>query len=355
MSLSERKYKILIVDDVAENRRILAGIITRDTNYNVLLVSDSENLIEKIKSDPPDLILLDIMMPVMDGFEVAEKLKAHSATKDIPIIFITAVTDTKSIVKAFNAGGVDYITKPFKREELISRVNTHLNLKRMRDDLQEKNLLLSDREAHLSKLVDEKTQKLEKLTYRLVSALETVNYYNDTDTGNHIKRVSEYSTLFAELYGLDKEIVKKIKLYSSLHDVGKVGLPDALLKKSGRYTPEEFKKMQEHVVIGARMLEGEEIDAIARNIALYHHEKWDGTGYVNGLKEEEIPIEARIVTISDIYDALGTKRVYKDAFPEEKIDDIIKNESGKQLDPRLVELYFKHKQRILEVKHFFSD
>ncbi len=349
--MNARRYKILIIDDVTENRRVLAQIITKNTEYDVLLASDGFDIDRKIGDNPPDLILLDIMMPGLDGYEVAKILKANPGTREIPIIFITAVTDSDSIVRAFRAGGVDYITKPFNKEELLARVNAQLELKRMRDDLKEKNLLLANREIQLEKLVEEKTEKLERLTYGLISALESANYYNDNDTGNHIRRVSRYSGIIAELYGLDRELVKKITMYSSLHDIGKVGIGDALLKKPGRFTPEEFIKMQEHVVIGARMLQCKEIDPVAKNIVKYHHERWDGTGYVEGLGGKDIPIEARIVAVADVYDALGTKRPYKEAFPEEKIDRIMREEAGKHFDPDLVEVFFDGKERILEVKH----
>ncbi len=348
--MNKRRYKILIIDDLAENRRVLAQIITNNTNYDVLLASDGQNINEKIGIDVPDLILLDIMMPGLDGYEVARELKSNPQTSEIPIIFITAIADSQSIVKAFRAGGVDYITKPFNKEELLARVNAQIELKKMRDDLKDKNILLANREIQLERLIEEKTEKLERLTYGLISALESANYYNDTDTGNHIRRVSRYSGIIAEIYGMNREFVKKIVMYSSLHDVGKVGIDDAILKKPGRFTPEEFKKMQEHVVIGARMLQCKEIDPIARNIVRYHHEKWDGTGYVEGLKGTEIPIEARIVAVADVYDALGTRRPYKDAFPEDKIDRIMREESGKHFDPELIEVFFAGKERILEVK-----
>ncbi len=353
--MDTRRYKILIIDDLAENRRILAQIITKSTDYEVLLASDGRNINEKIADNVPDLILLDIMMPGLDGYGVARELKNNPVTVDIPIIFITAITDTESIVKAFKSGGVDYITKPFNKEELLARVNAQLELKRMRDDLKEKNFLLANREAQLEKLVEEKTERLERLTYGLVSALESANYYNDSDTGNHIRRVSRYSGVIAELYGLEKEFVKKIVMYSSLHDVGKVGIDDAILKKPGKFSPEEFKRMQEHVVIGARMLQCEEMDPIARNIVKYHHEKWDGTGYVEGLKGERIPLEARIVAVADVYDALGSKRPYKKAFTEEKIDKIMREEAGKHFDPDLIEVFFAGKEKILEIKHLLHE
>lgn len=345
----------MVVDDVAANRKILATIINKNTDFNVTLASDGNAVLNYIEQDLPDLILLDIMMPGMDGYEVARILQSKNKTKEIPILFITAVTDVESIVKAFDAGGVDYITKPFNKTELLSRINAHMQLKLMRDELKEKNSLLADRELHLVNLVEEKTVKLERTTLALVNALENANFFNDSDTGNHIKRVSEYSALLAREYGMDNDFVKRIRTFASLHDVGKVGLTDSLLKKPGKYTPEEFELMKDHVAIGSRMLDAQEIDDMARNIARYHHEKWDGSGYSEGLKGEEIPIEARFVALADVYDALSNKRVYKQAFPEEEVDKIIGESFGSHFDPALESIYFDKKSLFLDIKRKFSD
>jgi putative two-component system response regulator len=353
--MDNQKPVILVVDDVAENRKILATIIKKNTDYGVMLASDGHSVLQAIEDNIPDVILLDIMMPGMDGYEVAGILKSKESTRDIPILFITAVTEVESIVKAFDSGGVDYITKPFNKRELLSRVHTHMQIKLMQDELREKNALLEDRELQLVGLVEEKTRKLERTTSALVTALENANFYNDTDTGSHIKRVGEYSAVLAHHLGQDNDFVKRIRLFASLHDVGKVGLADALLKKPGKYTPEEFEKMKEHVRIGARMLNDPELDPMAAAIARYHHEKWDGSGYVEGLSGASIPVEARIVSLADVYDALGQKRVYKEAFPENEIDNIIRENSGKQFDAELVDIYFSRKQDFLEIKNQFSD
>ena len=350
-----RKPVILIVDDVAENRLILATILNKNTDYTVMLAGGGEAVLEAIEDNIPDLILLDIMMPNMDGYEVASILKQRKTTREIPIVFITAVTEIESVVRAFEAGGVDYITKPFNKEELLSRVNTHMKIKLMQDELKQKNDLLADRELHLTNLVEEKTKKLENTTGALITALESANFYNDSDTGNHIKRVSEFSALFAREAGAEPEFVKRIRLYASLHDVGKVGLSDALLKKPGKYTPDEFEMMKDHVTIGNRMLDNPEIDPMARSIARYHHEKWDGSGYLQGLTGEEIPLEARIVAIADVYDALSQKRVYKDAFTEDKVDAIIREGRGAHFDPLLVDIYFDKKRDIVKIRDRFSD
>ena len=343
------KNKVLIVDDISENRKLLANIIAGNTDCGIMMAADGNSVLEAIENDLPDLILLDIMMPEMDGFQMARHLQEKKSTSEIPIIFITSVTDVESKVRALKRG-VDYITKPFNKDELLARINAQLRLKNLQDELKDKNKMLADREVHLKHLVEEKTRKIEKVTHSLVTALESANLYNDTDTGNHIRRVSEYSALLAESYGADREFVKRIKLFASLHDVGKVGISDAILKKPGKYTPEEFEEMKQHVAIGSRMLESGEIDPMAQNIALYHHEMFDGKGYLEGLNGYAIPLEARIVTLADVYDALVTKRVYKEPFSREKAERIIADGRGKHFDPDIVDLFFQNTNRINEIK-----
>jgi putative two-component system response regulator len=290
------------------------------------------------------------MMPGMDGFEVCRQLKTNETTKDIPVMFMTSLSETVDKVKGFALGAVDYIIKPIEPEEVLARVNTHLTMQRLQNELKGKNALLADREVHLINLVEQKTKKIENITFALVNALENANALNDIDTGNHIKRIGAYSAYISEKYGCDQDFVKRIKLYASLHDVGKVGLPDVLLKKAGIYTAEEFVQMQQHVILGAHLLESEEIDVMAKNIALYHHEKWDGTGYIHHLAGEKIPLETRIVSIADVYDALVTERVYKEPFSEEQAIQIICQESGKHFDPKIIEIFIQYKRAIQEIR-----
>ncbi len=352
---SKSLQDILIVDDVEENRRMLANILKTNTDYQILTASSGQAILNIVAEDPPDLILLDIMMPQMDGFEVAARIRQMKPNRDLPIIFITARTDQKSKLKAFEHGGVDYITKPFNKDELLARVDAHLHLKSLQDELQEKNQLLADSESHLSELVRKKTAKIENLTIGLVTVLESANLANDDDTGFHIKRVSEFSVLLANAYGCDQDFVKRIRLYASLHDVGKVGIADAILKKPGLYSSAEFEEMKKHVLIGATMLENSEIDSMAQNIALYHHEKWDGTGYMSGLAGDNIPLEARLVALADAYDALTSRRVYKKAFSLEETEQILVRERGSHFDPRIVDLYFEQRKNMLEIKYEFRQ
>ncbi len=363
MNKTGKQCTILIVDDMSQNIQIVASIL-KQAGYQMTFARSGKAALAQMESRPPDLILLDIMMPGMDGYKVCTRLKADPATHDIPVIFLSAKTEIEDIVKGFKIGAVDYVTKPFQQEELLARVATHLTIRRLQNtlqtkndelqlknaEIQAKNTMLADREVHLTHLVEEKTCKIEDMTIALVNALENANLYNDNDTGLHIKRVSEYSAFIAEQYGCDREFVKRIKLYASLHDVGKVSLPDALLKKPGKYTKEEFIAMQAHVVVGAGMLKSNEIDVMARNIARYHHEKWNGTGYVKRLAGEDIPLEARIVAIADVYDALVSKRVYKDEFSAETAHRIIREESGKHFESKIAEIFLQHTREMMEIR-----
>ncbi len=344
---------ILIVDDIVENRKLLATLIRGKIECRLILAKSGQDAVKIFhdKKAIPSLILLDIMMPEMDGFEAAKKIKAYEGAEDIPILFITAVNAEEDRLRAFDAGGADFISKPFNQKELLARIGVHLKLKLLTEKLKHTNQLLEDRGAHLQKLVEEKTRKINNLNISMVSALENVNFYNDTDTGFHIRRVANYSELLARKAGLPREMVSKIELYAPLHDVGKVAIPDSILKKKEKYSDEEFEQMKQHVAIGAKMLSGEGFSQVARNIALYHHEKWSGKGYLAGLKGEEIPIEARIVALADVYDALTTKRSYKEAFSEEKTDSIIKNQSGKHFDPFLVKIFFENKKKFIKIKN----
>ncbi len=351
---TENNFKILIVDDNNENRRVLATVLSKNTDYDLTLANDGPSALESTYQENPDLILLDIMMPGMDGYQVAEKLKSNTESADIPILFITANTDSDSISMAFKTGGIDYITKPFNPDELLARVNAQVKIKRYQDELKTKNKLLESRKLLLMDEVDEKTKMVDDISSALITALESANILNDTDTGNHIKRVSEYAGFLAEKISESSDFIKQIKLYSSLHDVGKVGIPDELLKNPGTFSPKEMEEMKQHVDFGAKMLTATGIPEMAANIAKYHHEKWDGTGYLAGLKGVEIPLEARIVALADVYDALGTKRVYKDAFQEKRIDKIITDERGKHFDPELVDIYLKNKLHFLKIKKRLS-
>lgn len=341
------------MDDVTENRKLLAILIRSKLNCNVILAKGGKDAVSVFEQENvvlPSLILLDIMMPGMDGYETARQIKHHPLGKDIPIIFITGMGSEEDKARSFKSGGVDFITKPFHQPELLARIRVHLEINDLTRKLKAQNILLENRKAHLQVLVDEQTEKIKQMTVSMVSALESANFYNDTDTGLHIKRVGEYSQFLARELGLSPGMVDKIHIYAPLHDVGKVGISDHILKKPGQYTVDEFEEMKQHVVIGGKILQNEGFDVVARNIALYHHEKWDGNGYIHGLKGEQIPIEARIVAVADVYDALTSQRSYKKCFSNDKSDGILKAEAGHHFDPEIIALFFKHKEKILDIQ-----
>ncbi len=337
---------ILIVDDDQQNIFILKKALEQ-SGYIITVTLDGKQAIESIENTLPDLILMDIQMPVLDGFEAIKKIKVKPSLQDIPIIFLTAINQSENIIKAFELGAADYILKPFNIKEVTARVRTHIKLQQQKE-------MLMDAEMHLIHMVDEKTRIIEQLTISIVQALENANLVNDDDTGNHIKRVSHYASIIASAYGCDPNFVNRIKLYSTLHDIGKVGLPDHILKKSGTLTNDEFEQMKQHVIIGHKMIDNIELDQMAKNIVLYHHERWDGSGYINKLIGEQIPLEARITTIADIYDALTTERSYKSAVSQQDAENIIKQESGRILDPSLVEIFFKKINAIIEIKETYK-
>jgi putative two-component system response regulator len=335
-------YKILIVDDNLENRKLLASIISENTGYEVMTAKSGQDIInrfESIENNPPDIILLDILMPKVNGFHIAQILKSKDTTCDIPIIFITALTNTENKVKAFESGGIDYISKPFHKLELLARVNNHLNIKRLHDELRLKTKILEQREVQLKDLLKQKTKTIESMTSVMNNA-KTISKTERAQQALHeVHCLCEYSGLVAESMGCPKDFIRRIMICAAYCDAGEAGLPYGLLEKDGPFTAEERMIMKQHVAIGARMLDSREIDTMARNIALYHHEKWDGTGYIYGLAGENIPLEARIVSVVDAYCALTNTRPYRKTYEREKALEIIRVNRGKDFDPDITDIF----------------
>ncbi len=354
-------HTILIVDDIPDNLETLGSMLANE-GLEISFATNGKQAIMNALSAAPDLILLDIAMPEMDGFEVCTKLKSLSATKSIPVIFITGHGNSDNIVKGFELGAVDYVLKPFNPKELTARIRNHLKLedyaKKLKSSNEELRLikqLLEDKEKHLLTIVENKTRKLSEMTFAMVSSLEDANAYNDSDTGNHVKRVSEYSARLAILYKQSAKFVRDIRMYASLHDVGKVAVPDHILKKQGPLTKEEFEIMKKHVYVGYKMLKSDALDDMARNITLYHHEKWNGMGYINGLKGKEIPLEARIVSIVDVFDALITERPYKKAWSYEAAYKEIEKMKGQHFQPELTELFLENFSDFVKISENLKD
>ncbi len=338
------KPTILVVDDTPDNLTLMSGLLREQ--YRVKVSNRGEKALEIASVLPqPDLILLDIMMPEMDGYEVCKQLKANPETAHIPVIFLTAKTETDDEAHGLRLGAADYLTKPVNPAILLARVSNHLQLKAHADFLRDKNLFL---EQEVRRRTQEVTQVQDVTIMVLASLAET----RDSDTGNHIRRTQYYVRALAEKLRdepqykqlLTDEYIDILFKSAPLHDIGKVGIPDRILLKPGPFDDDEFEIMKRHTLLGRNAIEhaeaqlGIEVDflKVAKEIAYSHQEKWDGTGYPEGLKGEDIPLCARLMALADVYDALICRRVYKEPMTHEEAVDIIKQGSGSHFDPTLV-------------------
>ena len=344
---------ILVVDDTPANIDVLVGALGGEVEVAVAL--DGQSAIELIELNPPDLILLDIMMPEIDGYEVCERLKANPSTEDIPVIFLTALSEIESKTRGFELGAVDYITKPFQVREVRSRVNTHLSLKLAREELENQNTILEVRVAERTLQVRQAFKKLKDASLETIIRLSRAAEYKDDDTGAHVLRLGEYASAVARAMNMSKEDANNLLHATPLHDIGKIGIPDRILTKPGKLDAEEWVVMKTHSEMGAKILEGSDAEVIQLGevIAMTHHEKWDGTGYPKGLRGGAIPLESRIVALVDVFDALTTKRPYKDPFPIEKALGIIREGRGSHFDPDVVDAFFGIENKILEIRKRF--
>lgn len=316
---------IHIIDDEQHFRDSLQKLLGKVGNYETVSFSSGEVYIDKMKDiSPPDLILIDVIMKELDGYETLKLIRLDPRFSWTPVLFVTSLISVSDRIRAFEAGAEDYITKPLNILELSSRIKTHLKLKKFNDDLQ--------------LMVEDKTRLVNETIHALVGALESANYFNDRETGEHIKRVAGFAVLIARKLKLDNDFIRRLSIYSPLHDVGKVGIPHEILAKKGPFCEAEFEKMKEHTIIGGRILNQTGIDVMAKNIALYHHEKWDGTGYPEGLSGDKIPLEARIVAPADVFDALLSERPYKKAFSFQKSIEILDHEKGMAFQPDIIKV-----------------
>ncbi|RDH81633.1 MAG: two-component system response regulator [endosymbiont of Galathealinum brachiosum] len=344
-----KRFKILIVDDVPKNIQVIANLLG-DEEYDISYATNGQQALGQIDESRFDLVLLDIMMPGMDGYDVCRQIKNRQPENEIPIIFITAKTDEESLIEAFEAGGQDYITKPFNAAELIARVKTHLKLKAFEDSQQ---IVIDNALAELKVLNKEIIETQKEVIFTMGSIGET----RSKETGLHVKRVAEYSRLLACMSGLNEVEADVIAMASPMHDIGKVGIPDAILNKKGRLTEDEFEVMKTHAVIGYDMLKHSDrpLMRTAAIIALEHHEKWDGTGYPEAASGNDIHIYGRITALADVFDALGSDRCYKKAWDDEKIFELLKNQSGKHFDPLLINVFFENIDQFLQVRFEYKD
>lgn len=340
---------ILIVDDTLPNLQLLTSIL-KEENYKIRPASSGAMALQAISKKIPDLILLDIKMPDMNGYEVCEELKRHEKTRDIPIIFISALSDITDKIKAFNIGGVDYINKPFQFEEVKARVKTHLKLQSYQREMAQQ---VADGVAEINALNQEIIDTQRELIFTMGEICET----RSKETGLHVKRVAEYSYLLAQLSGCDENTASLIQQASPMHDIGKVAISDEILHKVTPFTPDEWEIMKTHAELGHSMLSVSKrpLLQMAATIALEHHERWDGGGYPNGLAGENISLAGRITAIADVFDALGSARCYKKAWALPDILEFFKNGHGKHFDPRLMDLFFENLEQFLAIRDKFID
>lgn len=341
---------ILIIDDEAANLKLLDKMLAAQGYLQRILVQDARASVERYQESRPDLILLDLNMPHMDGYAVIEALRALNDPLLPPIVVLTAQHGREFLLKALEAGARDYLTKPFDRSELLMRVRNLLEVQRAQR-------LLHDQASTLENLVRARTRELHETRLSIIRRLGRAAEYRDNETGQHILRMSHYSALLAEHLGWDKPAVDLMLNASPMHDVGKIGIPDAILLKPGRLTPEEFKIIKRHPSIGGELLAGDDspLMRMARDIALYHHEKWNGEGYPHGLRGEAIPQAARIVTVADVFDALTSSRPYKRGWPIEDAIRFIREGAGSHFDPEIVECFLAHTDAILAIRERFLD
>ena len=320
---------LLLVDDEPANLHVLKQILQQD--FHLLFARNGNQALEIAEKQHPDLILLDVMLPDINGYGVCTSLKQNASTANIPVIFVSAMSDTIDETQGFEVGAVDYITKPVNAAIVRARIATHLSL------------------VH--------TKALQKTHLQIIQTLGRAAEYRDNETGLHVIRISHYARLLALSAGLSEHAADELLHAAPMHDVGKIGIPDHILLKPGALDADEWAIMRRHPEIGAEII-GEHDSSLlktAATIALSHHEKWDGSGYPNRLKGEDIPLVGRIITIVDVFDALTTERPYKKAWTVEDATDLIQRESGKHFDPALVKLFMGILPEILQIKQRWAE
>jgi putative two-component system response regulator len=355
--------KVLVVDDEAGVRRVLTRLLTAE-GYEVLEAAGGQEGLELLWTHGADTVLLDVMMPKMDGLEVCRRIRKNSRTAHTPVVFITAAVDRQFRRQARAAGADDFLSKPFDEVELLARVNNTVRMKlyydgltrernRLRSEVDGRTRALDDATARLERLQEDLRVAREETILRLARAAE----FRDDETAAHLQRMSHYCYLIGKKQNLDDYTCEMLRIASPMHDVGKIGIPDHILLKPGRLTPDEYTIMKQHAEIGYQILSGSEspLVKLAANIAHTHHEKWDGSGYPRGLRGDEIPIEGRIAAVADVFDALTSERPYKKAWPLEDAVSLLERGRALHFDPELVDLFLGSMDEVLEIKHEYLD
>lgn len=336
------KACILAVDDTADNLQLLHAVLAKD--YSLRVATSGEAALTLLDQGlEPDLILLDIMMPGIDGFETCRRLKQHPNSMQIPVIFLSAKNQVVDEQTGFELGAVDYISKPISPAILKVRIANQL--------------ALANQARQLQQLVRQRTLELEQTRQKIINRLGRAAEYRDNETGLHVQRMSHYCRVLAQQLGASDTWVEHLFNAAPMHDIGKIGIPDHILLKPGKLTPEEYRTMQQHTLIGADILgdDASPLLQMAAEVARCHHERWDGNGYPEGLKGDAIPLSARIAAIADVFDALTSERPYKSAWSNQQAFAYLKKEAGAQFDPKLVEAFCACEPKLLEIQRRFAE
>jgi putative two-component system response regulator len=342
--------RILIVDDQPANLLLLEKMLKLEGYANLTVLSDPRQVEPAYRQQPFDLILLDLNMPHLDGFQVMARLQQIEQHSYLPILVLTAQSDSATKLRALEAGAKDFVSKPFDRVEVMSRIRNMLEVRLLHNQLCDQNSILEEK-------VRERTRELHDTRLEVIRRLGRAAEYRDNETGLHIIRMSQFSERLGRMVGMSEEEGDMLLNASPMHDIGKIGIPDRILLKPGKLDPDEWETMKTHAAIGAEILSGHHspLMEMARVIALTHHEKWDGTGYPNALKGEDIPLVGRITALCDVFDALTTERPYKKAWTVEDATAYIRDNRGKHFDPALVDAFDQILPDVLAIREKFSE
>ncbi len=339
--MGEHKQTLLVVDDRHENIDVLVGILGK--RYRIQAATSGALALRIAGKSPPDLVLLDVMMPEMDGYEVCRRLKADPATRRVPVIFVTAAGAVEDEKKGFAVGAADYVTKPVQHDIVRARVATHL--------------ALFDQNRALEDKVRTRTAELHETRLEIIHRLGVAGEFKDNETGMHVLRMSHMSEQIALAAGLTEHEAELVLHTAPMHDIGKIGIPDAILLKPGKLDRDEWTTMMTHTTMGAEIIgeSSHELLRWSRIVALSHHEKWNGKGYPRGLAGEDIPVFGRVVAVADVYDALTSRRPYKEPWPVERAVSLIREERGEHFDPRMVDAFVEVLPRVEEISERYAD
>ena len=347
---------VLVVDDEEPNRKLIRALL-EPLGYTVIAAGNGQEALDKIAETPPDIILMDAIMPKIGGLEVTRRLKAREETRIIPVIMITGLRDIDDKVSAFEAGADDFLTKPFERVELRARIASLLKVKAYNEQKLRYQKELEAEVEKRTRQLSETHGRLRAASLEMVFRLSKAAEFRDEDTGSHLKRMSHYTEAISRRLGLAERTVDTILYAAPMHDVGKIGIPDRILLKPEKLDEQEMRIMMLHTSIGAQILHGstEGFLKLGEVIALTHHERWDGLGYPRGLSKTEVPLAGYITAIADVFDALTSKRPYKEAFPVERAMDMIRAEHATHFHPEVTEAFFSLSSEMQEIRSKYDD